>query len=114
MSDLKKKINIYNKNKILFTPGPSSLSYENISEIKPCFGRGDDEYIKVEDRVLNKIKKISGHSKIVRLQGSASLAIEIMIYNFIYGKVLIVNTGVYSERLKDMASFAKSIESKVA
>ena len=108
MSDLKKKINIYNKNKILFTPGPSSLSYENISEIKPCFGRGDDEYIKVEDRVLNKIKKISGHSKIVRLQGSASLAIEIMIYNFIYGKVLIVNTGVYSERLKDMASFAKS------
>jgi len=108
MSDLKKNISVFNKNKILFTPGPSSLSYENISEIKPCFGRGDDEYIKLENKVLNKIKKISGHSKITRLQGSASLAIEIMIYNFIYGRVLIVATGVYSERLKDMAVFAKS------
>lgn len=108
MNDLKTKINIFNKNKILFTPGPSSLSYENINKIKPCFGRGDDEYIKLENSVLNKIKKISGHSKISRLQGSASLAIEIMIYNFIYGKVLIVATGVYSERLKDMAFFAKS------
>ena len=108
MTDLKKQINIFNKNKILFTPGPSSLSYENISNIKPCFGRGDEEYIKLENTVLNKIKKISGHDKISRLQGSASLAIEIMIYNFIYGKVLIVATGVYSERLKDMAFFAKS------
>lgn len=108
MTDLKKRINIFNNNKILFTPGPSSLSYENISNIKPCFGRGDEEYAKLENSVLNKIKKISGHNKISRLQGSASLAIEIMIYNFIYGKVLIVATGVYSERLKDMAFFAKS------
>lgn len=108
MIDLKKKIINYNKNKILFTPGPSSLSYENVNQIKPCFGRGDEEYIKLEKQVLNKIKKVSGHSKIARLQGSASLAIEIMIYNFIYGKILIIDTGVYSERLKNMASFAKS------
>jgi aspartate aminotransferase-like enzyme len=108
MNDLKKKVKKLNESKILFTPGPSSLSYENISQLKPCFGRGDDEYIKLESKVLNKIKKISGHNKISRLQGSASLAIEIMIYNFIYGKVLIVATGVYSERLKDMALFAKS------
>lgn len=108
MKDLKKKVKELNESKILFTPGPSSLSYENISQLKPCFGRGDDEYIKLESKVLNKIKKISGHNKISRLQGSASLAIEIMIYNFIYGKVLIVATGVYSDRLKDMAIFAKS------
>ena len=108
MADLKKKIFNFNKNKILFTPGPSSLSYENINEIKPCFGRGDEEYIKLEKKVLNKIKKISGHTKIARLQGSASLAIEIMIYNFVYGKVLIIDTGVYSERLKNMGLFAKS------
>jgi aspartate aminotransferase-like enzyme len=106
MKDLKKKIAIYNQNKILFTPGPSSLCYENIYNIKPCFGRGDEEYLKLEEKVLNKIKKISGHDKIVRLQGSASLALEIMIYNFIFGKILIIATGFYSERLRDMASFA--------
>lgn len=108
MIDLKKKIKIFNNNKILFTPGPSSLSYENLTGIKPCFGRGDDEYIKLENKVLKKIKKISGHNYIARLQGSASLALEIMIYNFIYGNVLIIDTGVYSERLKQMAIFAKS------
>ena len=108
MIDLKKKIKIFNNNKILFTPGPSSLSYENLTGIKPCFGRGDDEYIKLENKVLKKIKKLSGHNYIARLQGSASLALEIMIYNFIYGHVLIIDTGVYSERLKQMAIFAKS------
>ena len=41
MIDLKKKIKIFNNNKILFTPGPSSLSYENLTGIKPCFGNGD-------------------------------------------------------------------------
>ena len=106
MNDLKKKISIYNQSKILFTPGPSSLSYENLYNIKPCFGRGDEEYLRLENKVLNKIKNISGHDKIVRLQGSASLALEIMIYNFIFGKVLIIATGFYSERLRDMATFA--------
>ena len=38
--------------------------------------------------------------KIVTFQGSGSLAIEIALQNFIYGKILIVNTGYYSDRLK--------------
>ena len=42
---------------------------------------------------------MTGHSKIARLQGSASLALEIMTLNFLYGKVLVVNTGYYSERM---------------
>ncbi len=96
-----------NKEKILFTPGPSSLSLENIEQIKPCFGRGDKEYLNLERKVLNKIKRLAGHKDIARLQGSASLAIEILINNFLYGKVLVVSTGFYSERLKDMAIFAK-------
>ena len=96
-----------NEKKILFTPGPSSLSFENLKDIKPCFGRGDAEYDKVENFVLKKIKKISGHNQIVRLQGAASLALEILTYNFLYGKVLIIKTGVYSDRINSMANFAK-------
>ena len=42
---------------------------------------------------------MTGHSKIARLQGSASLALEIMTLNFLYGRVLVVNTGYYSERM---------------
>jgi aspartate aminotransferase-like enzyme len=95
-----------NDTKILFTAGPASLLEENITGLRPAFGRGDDDYINVEEKVLNALKNISGHSMIARMQGSASLAIEIMILNFLYGKVLIINTGFYSERLNSIAESA--------
>ena len=57
-----------------FTPGPASLLVENLDGLRPCFGREDFNYDKIEKRVLNKILKISGHKKIARLQGAASLA----------------------------------------
>jgi aspartate aminotransferase-like enzyme len=86
-------------NKIkLFTPGPSSLVYENLHSLEPCFGRGDLQYDKIEKEVLKNILKISGHKHIARLQGAASLALEIMILNYIQGKVLIIQTGVYSKK----------------
>ena len=51
--------NLYKKKfrKKLFTPGPASLLEENILSIQPCFGRGDETYEKLENKVLNKIKK---------------------------------------------------------
>ena len=54
-------------------------------------------------------KKISGHKFIARLQGSASLALEIAIHNFLFGNVLIVHTGVYSQRLIDMIKNSKKL-----
>ena len=72
-----------NKSKILFTAGPASLLKENITGLRPCFGRADKDYDNVERMVLTKIKKISGHKQIARMQGSASLAIEIMTLNFL-------------------------------
>lgn len=111
--NLKKNINKANKNKILFTAGPSSLLYENLSSIKPCFGRGDKEYLSVEKFVLNKILKISGLDNIARLQGSGSLAIEIMTLNFLFGKVLIINSGYYSERISYMIKCAKNTLRKI-
>ena len=92
---------VHKKNKkIVFTPGPGSLLEENILGLAPYFGRGDIDYLKIEKSVLSSIKKISGLKKIVTFQGSGSLAIEIALQNFIYGKILIVNTGYYSDRLK--------------
>ena len=46
-----------NKQKIIFTAGPSSLTKENIMGLAPCFGRGDNLYKKTENKVLSKLKK---------------------------------------------------------
>ena len=54
MKTLDKLILKKNKETILFTPGPGSLLKENISGIRPCFGRNDNIYSKIEKYVLNK------------------------------------------------------------
>ncbi len=105
--NLNKLILSKNNNKILFTPGPASLSNENLIGLEPCFGRGDASYDNIENFVLNKIKKIAGHDNIVKFQGSGSLALEVMGMNFLYGKVLIINSGYYSDRLYKMCLHAK-------
>ena len=88
-----------NNQKKIFTAGPASLLEENIRGLRPCFGRGDLDYERIEKFVLNKLKKMSKHQYIARMQGSGSLALEIVVTNFIYGKVLIIDTGYYSDRL---------------
>ncbi len=95
-----------NDRKLLFTAGPASLLPENLAGLRPCFGRGDGDYAQVEDQVLGALKVMTGHKRIVRLQGSASLALEIMAMNFLYGRVLVVSTGYYSDRLKWLADSA--------
>jgi aspartate aminotransferase-like enzyme len=99
--------------KKLFTPGPASLIKENITSLQPCFGRGDLEYEKIENFVLNKLKKISGHKYIARMQGSASFALELMISNFLSGRVLIIKTGTYSDRLFYMSKVSKTIHKNI-
>lgn len=95
-----------NERKQLFTAGPASLLPENLTGLRPCFGRGDNDYAKIEEKVLGMLKAMTGHRHIVRMQGSASLALEIMVLNFLYGRVLVVSTGYYSDRLKWLADSA--------
>jgi 2-aminoethylphosphonate-pyruvate transaminase len=92
-----------NHEKTLFTAGPAPLLVENLAGLRSCFGRNDDDYLMVQNDVLSRLKKISGHDQIVCLQGSASLALEIAILNFLKGRVLIVSTGFYSDRLYQLA-----------
>jgi len=110
---LKKFIDNKNFKKKLFTPGPASLLVENISSIEPCFGRGDDSYLEIENYVLNALKKMTGHKNIARMQGAASFALEVMINNFIYGKLLIIKTGTYSDRLLLMSKVSKQNFKKI-
>jgi hypothetical protein len=96
-----------NRTKMLFTAGPASLLPENLTGLRPCFGRGDGDYAEVEEQVLNTLKDMSGHSRIARMQGSASLALEMMALNFLQGRVLVVSSGYYSERLHWLAESAR-------
>ena len=96
-----------NAAKFLFTAGPASLLPENLTGLRPCFGRGDQDYDHVDTEVLNALKKMTGHQQIVRLQGSASLALEICAMNFLYGRVLVISTGYYAERLQWLAESAQ-------
>ena len=113
MKNLKNLIKHKNKKKIIFTAGPASLIEENISNISPGFGRGDKNYNKTFSSVVSKIRKISGQEKVVTTQGSGSTALEIVALNFLKGKILIVSTGYYSERLFNITKFAKKTHKKI-
>ena len=96
-----------NQSKFIFTAGPASLLPENLIGLRPSFGRGDRDYDVVEQDVLDRLKVMSGHQQIARMQGSASLALEVASLNFLYGRVLVIHTGYYSERLQWLAESAQ-------
>ena len=88
-----------NSNKPMYTPGPSNLSIHNVLDLKGVFGRDDNEYTEIENTVLKNILNLTGHDHIVRLQGSATTAIDVALSNFVLGNILIVVSGYYSQRL---------------
>lgn len=103
MKEIEDFVNKINLEKPLFTAGPSCLLAENLIGLRPCFGRGDRSYQALENDVLDKVKRLSGHCEVTSFQGGGSLAMEIMIANFASGRVLIVDTGYYSQRGHRMA-----------
>ena len=110
MKIIEKIISKKNKKKILFTPGPSSLSLENLIGLEPAFGRGDKDYDKSLELVFRKLKKMSNHRSIVCMQGAGSMAIELMCYNFLNGNVLVINTGYYANRIITICKNLRSIK----
>lgn len=107
---LRKHIKKINQDTVLFTPGPASLTYENLVSLAPVFGRGDSKYQNLELGVLNWLLDISEQTEIVRLQGSATLAIEIALENFVTGRVLLFQTGFYSNRISEMLSHRGDVQ----
>lgn len=89
-----------NNQKLMLTPGPAVVLYENLKNLKPIFGRGDVEYQKMSDVVTQWIKKISGQDELISMQGSATLSLELALFSFVSGKVLLISTGYYSDRLE--------------
>ncbi|MDC0931517.1 adenylyltransferase/cytidyltransferase family protein [Methylophilaceae bacterium] len=91
-----------NNQKLMLTPGPAGVLHENLQYLRPLFGRGDDEYTKISEAVIDWIKKLSGQDELVMMQGSATLALELAAHNFVSGNVLLISTGFYSDRLEKL------------
>jgi 2-aminoethylphosphonate-pyruvate transaminase len=91
-----------NNQKLMLTPGPAVVLHENLQHLKPLFGRGDSEYTQMSEVVTDWIKQLSGQDEVVTMQGSATLALELAAHSFVAGKVLLVSTGYYSDRLEKL------------
>lgn len=91
-----------NNQKLMLTPGPAVVLHENFQYLKPLFGRGDKEYENISNAVTNWIKKLSGQDELVSMQGSATLALELSMFSFVSGKILLISTGYYSDRLEKL------------
>jgi 2-aminoethylphosphonate-pyruvate transaminase len=84
--------------KITFCPGPGALIPEWTKSQKEFFGRNDKEYQKIKNKTLQWLKKISQKDFVIPIAGSGSNAAVVAINTFLTGKILIVNTGYYSNR----------------
>lgn len=94
------------------TPGPASL-VEGATKLRAAFGRGDEVYNNTFNRVTRHLNELTGHGRVIAFQGSGSLANEIMIQNFLAGRVLVAVVGYYSSRLFTLANIAMASEGRI-
>jgi len=87
--------------KVTYCPGPGAVLKEWFTYQKEYFGRGDDEYQVIKNKTLNWIKALSGQEIVVPIAGSGTTAAIVALNSFLKGKILIINTGYYSERWID-------------
>ena len=100
---------IQNSSSVLFTPGPAPLLPGNIENLGPCFGRGDFNYDLLEDSVLSRLSALSNHAEVIRMQGSATFALDVIAQNFLYGRVVVVVSGFYGNRLRLLVESAMAL-----
>lgn len=101
-SKVLKTVTQINNQKLMLTPGPSVVLHENLKNLKPLFGRGDKEFMSMADAVTSWVKNLSGQDEVVMAQGSSTFALELAAHTFVNGKVLIISTGYYSDRLEKL------------
>lgn len=90
--------------KLMLTPGPAAILHDNITHLEPLFGRGDEEYTEMSEKVLEWVRNLSEQDEVVYAQGSATFGLELGLHTFVSGKVLLISTGYYSDRLKKLVS----------
>lgn len=85
-------------NRTTFCPGPGAYLNDWDKNQMEFFGRNDEHFKKIKKVTLNWIKKISGQDEIVPIAGSGTTAAIVSINSFLFGDVLVINTGYYAKR----------------
>jgi len=91
-----------NNRKLMLTPGPATVLHENLTGLKPVFGRGDPEFEEMRNAVITWIRELSGQDEVIYAQGSATFAIELAANTFVSGTCLLVSSGYYSDRIANL------------
>ncbi len=86
--------------KLMLTPGPAAILHDNLDYLGPMFGRGDDEYAEMSEKVIDWVRELSGQDEVIYAQGSATFGLELALHSFVKGRVLLISTGYYSDRLE--------------
>ena len=94
-------MSILSSSKITFCPGPGALIPEWTNSQKEFFGRGDFEYTKIKKDTFKWLKKISKKDEIIPIAGSGTTAALLAFNTFLQGKILVIDTGYYSQRWID-------------
>ena len=101
---------------ILLNPGPVVLSKRvRNALLKPDLCHRESEFVELQNKIRNSLLDVYGLSQnkwaAVVFTGSGTSAIEAMITSLvpIHGKVLIIENGVYGERLTKIAKIHKSL-----
>ena len=95
---------------ILLNPGPVNLS-ERVRNalLRPDLCHREQEFIDLQNSIREKLLEVydlSNDWAAVLITGSGTAAIEAMLTSFVpaHGKVLIIENGVYGERLTKIAN----------
>ncbi len=97
-----KSLTQINNQKLMLTPGPAVVLHENIFNLKPLFGRGDDEYNLMAKKVIEWVGHLTGQDEVIFAQGSATFGLELASHSFVSGNILLISTGYYSDRLEKL------------
>ncbi|MFI5036457.1 MAG: pyridoxal-phosphate-dependent aminotransferase family protein [Acidimicrobiales bacterium] len=92
------------RSQILFNPGPVNLDpqiKENLFNVELCHRQ--PEFEELHDRVKRRLVALAGRSATTTalslLHGSGSLAVDAGLATFVRGKVLVVDNGLYCQRI---------------
>jgi 2-aminoethylphosphonate-pyruvate transaminase len=96
---------------ILLNPGPVNLS-ERVRNalLRPDLCHREQEFIDLQNNIREKLLEVYGFSNndwaAILMTGSGTAAIEAMLTSFVpaHGKVLIIENGVYGERMAKIAN----------
>lgn len=97
------------RRQLLFNPGPVNLDpviHENLFNVELCHREPAFDALndRIRSRLYQQVGLESGSHELSLLHGSGTLAVDAALASLVRGRVLVVNNGLYCERLVETLS----------